>query len=305
MKKTTWLTILLCSSLALSTASFTVCAAGELNAADIKEQQSISAEDGEDISSVLTTMIRERQSAQNYELFSAEEAGEDPGDFTGFNVSAGHEVYTLNIGGLLYREGGSFIPMEMFRTSLDGNPMIQVPFTNEYGRGTTWMYRNADTGEMTFWCSMQSDMFDFDFEDIAQRTSQLDDVTDIKLMQFEMLGLNLVYIIANGEEYVIPYFVTDLEAEEYGKDLPTALYRASDFADWVNYAFDWTPTENIMFGGLPYIGGYTVTPFDPEAEKSRIPLTAVAAVTGAAGIGLAAFAAVQLVKQKKSAKNAE
>lgn len=305
MKKTTWLTILLCSSLTLSTASLTVCAASELNAADIKEQQAISAEDGEDISSVLTAMIRERQSANNYELFSAEEADEDPGDFTGFDVSAGHEVYTLNIGGLLYKEGDSFVPMEMFSASFEGNPMIQIPFNNEYGRGTTWMYRNADTGEMKFWSSMQSDMFDFDFEDIVQRSAQLDDVTDIKLMQYELLGLNLVYIIADGEEYVIPYFVTDLAIKEYGKDLPTALYHASDFADWMNYAFDWTPTEKIMLGGLPYIGGYTVTPFDPEAEKSRIPLTAAAAVTGAAGIGLAAFAAVQLVKQKKSAKNAE
>lgn len=305
MKKTTWLTILLCSSLTLSTASFTVCAASELNAADIKEQQAISAEDGEDISSVLTAMIRERQSANNYELFSAEEADEDPGDFTGFDVSAGHEVYTLDIGGLLYKEGGSFIPMEMFGASFEGNPMIQIPFNNGYGRGTTWMYRNADTGKMTFWCSMQSDMFDFDFEDIVQRSAQLDDVTDTKLIRYEPLGMNLVYIIADSEEYVIPYFVKDNFAEWYGENLPTALYRASDFADWLNYSFDWTPTEKIMFGGLPYIGGYTVTPFDPEAEKSRISLTAVASVTGAAGIGLAAFAAVQLVKQKKSAKNAE
>lgn len=305
MKKTTWLTILLCSSLAMSTASLTVCAASELNASDLEAQQAISAEDGEDISSVLTTFIRERQNAKNYELSSAGEADEDPGDFTGFDVSAGHEVYILDIGGLLYKEGGSFVPMEMFQTTLDCEPMMMVPFTNGHGRGTSWMYRNADTGAMTLYSSMQSDMFDYDFEDIVQRSAQLDNVTDVKLMQYEMLGMNLVYIVADSKEYVIPYFVKDNFAEWYGENLPTALYRASDFADWLNYSFDWTPTEELLFGGLPYIGGYTVTPFDPEAEKSRISLTAVAAVTGAAGIGLAAFAAVQLVKQKKSAKNAE
>lgn len=141
---------------------------------------------------------------------------------------------------------------------LSETPQILLPYENEGTAGVIYLSEDISGQQEFAGCTIhrrgEAANEYFDLDAIETALTGLESITDVKLAYTSTYKMNLVYVVANGTEYVIPYYLS-VNANEYEGMAEGELHTTSSFMGWLTKNFDNHPgTMNIPDDGHIYFG---------------------------------------------------
>lgn len=158
-----------------------------------------------------------------------------------------------------------------FSDSIQDNYLYMIPYENETASGVIYLTEEENElafGSYTIDRNHEPAKELFHMDNINECISELNNITEIKFLRNDMYKMNFVYLVANKEEYIIPYYYA-MFADEYQGMEEGQLHSVDSFMKWLSTEFTNHPgmmskmeekrrTEsgaNYFFGGgITYIG---------------------------------------------------
>lgn len=193
---------------------------------------------------LLSSIVAEQQ-----ENLAYSDNGDSVQIFSGYDLAKATEVYVVN------NTLGCGVDQGTFSNYLkDVRPMYMIPYHNSTGEG--FIYLQQDAQEKMKWIRGVNDSkLAFDMTDIEEKISCFENVEELWLVQDWMNSLNVVFVVADDEEYVIPYSYGAINV--LGEDTEPELYFAADFFS-IEHAL--SNAEPGKGGGLSHDTAVHLTP---------------------------------------------